>query len=105
MATGEVLTSEELGGARVHCRISGCTDHFAASEEAAFEMTRGIIASLNLPVNMTGRKNIQPPAYDSSDEEFASLIPDTLQKKWPMLDVRTHNNDNAIEILCLRLGF
>src|SRR5215471_18663809 len=30
-ATGEEVTAEELGGADVHCRISGVTDHLAVS--------------------------------------------------------------------------
>ena len=34
-ATGEVLTAEELGGATVHCGISGCTDYHTNSEEEA----------------------------------------------------------------------
>ena len=28
-ATGEEVTAEELGGADVHTRVSGVTDHFA----------------------------------------------------------------------------
>ena len=37
-ATGEVLTAEELGGARVHCSISGCTDYHTHSEEEAMKV-------------------------------------------------------------------
>lgn len=86
-ATGEDLTSEELGGARVHCTISGCTDHFATSEQAAFEMARGIVGSLNLPVCRVAKAVAQMPAYDCSDEAFASLIPEPSEEKWPMLEV------------------
>ncbi len=28
-ATGEVVSAEDLGGADLHCRTSGVTDHFA----------------------------------------------------------------------------
>jgi 3-methylcrotonyl-CoA carboxylase beta subunit len=28
-ATGEIVTSEDLGGAEVHTRISGVSDHLA----------------------------------------------------------------------------
>ena len=31
-ATGEVVSAEDLGGARVHCFTSGLTDHFCSSE-------------------------------------------------------------------------
>lgn len=48
-ATGEVVSAEELGGARMHCSISGITDHFAQDEEESFQITRDVIATLNLP--------------------------------------------------------
>lgn len=88
-ATGEDLTSEELGGARVHCTISGCTDHFATSEKEAFEMTRNIVASLNMPKSPSPhRLSSRPPAYGYSDEDFAALLPDSLEEgHWPMMEV------------------
>jgi 3-methylcrotonyl-CoA carboxylase beta subunit len=46
-ATGEVVTAEGLGGADVHCRISGVADHYAENDEQAIEQTRRIIANLN----------------------------------------------------------
>ena len=39
-ATGEVISGEELGGATMHCSVSGITDHFAQNEEESFEITR-----------------------------------------------------------------
>src|SRR5205085_6293805 len=42
-ATGEVVTAEELGGADVHCRVSGVTDHYAQNDEHALQITRNII--------------------------------------------------------------
>lgn len=32
-ATGEVVSSEDLGGADVHCKTSGVTDHYALNDE------------------------------------------------------------------------
>ncbi|XP_033637108.1 methylcrotonoyl-CoA carboxylase beta chain, mitochondrial-like [Asterias rubens] len=46
-ATGEKVSAEDLGGATLHCKVSGCTDHFAANEEEAFDVGRDIVASLN----------------------------------------------------------
>ena len=34
-ATGEVISAEELGGARLHSEKSGVTDHFALDEKHA----------------------------------------------------------------------
>ena len=31
-ATGEMVTAEDLGGADVHSRISGVTDHYAIDD-------------------------------------------------------------------------
>jgi len=46
-ATGEEVTPEDLGGAEVHSRVSGVTDHMAANEEEALAMVRSIVANLN----------------------------------------------------------
>jgi acetyl-CoA carboxylase carboxyltransferase component len=46
-ATGEEVTAEELGGADVHSRKSGVTDHYALNDEHALAMVREIVANLN----------------------------------------------------------
>jgi 3-methylcrotonyl-CoA carboxylase beta subunit len=46
-ATGEVVSAEELGGAEVHSRQSGVTDHYAQSDAHAIGIARGIVADLN----------------------------------------------------------
>ena len=45
-ATGEVVTAEDLGGASLHCKISGVTDHFAYNEKHAFAISRDILANI-----------------------------------------------------------
>jgi methylmalonyl-CoA decarboxylase subunit alpha len=40
MAIGEKTTLEELGGARMHCTVSGCGDVLAASDEEAIALAR-----------------------------------------------------------------
>ena len=46
-ATGEVVTAEDLGGADVHSRISGVTDHMAESDGDALAIVRRAIRNLN----------------------------------------------------------
>jgi len=46
-ATGEVVSAEDLGGADVHCKVSGVADHYADSDEHALELARRSIAHLN----------------------------------------------------------
>ena len=45
-ATGEEVTPEELGGAEVHSRQSGVTDHMAANEEEAIQILREAVERL-----------------------------------------------------------
>src|SRR6478672_6260163 len=46
-ATGEEVSAEDLGGAEVHSRISGVTDHFAVDDPHALAITRDIVANLH----------------------------------------------------------
>src|ERR1700680_2159620 len=46
-ATGENVTPEELGGADVHSRISGVTDHYAVDDHHALGIARRIVGNLN----------------------------------------------------------
>src|SRR5210317_319509 len=46
-ATGEIVSAEELGGADVHCRTSGVTDHYANNDHQALGIARDIVATLN----------------------------------------------------------
>ena len=46
-ATGETVTAEQLGGARVHCEKSGLTDHFVTSDEEAIAVLREIIGAFH----------------------------------------------------------
>src|SRR4029078_10178939 len=45
-ATGEEVTAEELGGADVHCRISGVADHYAQKDADALRIVRDIFRSI-----------------------------------------------------------
>lgn len=64
-ATGEEITSEKLGGADLHCRISGVADHLAVDEHHALLITRDIIANLNR-TQLTSPTS-RPPIYPISD--------------------------------------
>jgi len=66
-ATGEVISGEELGGATMHCSVSGITDHFAQHEEESFQITRDVIASLNLPESGEIDIASDPPLFSSQD--------------------------------------
>src|SRR3954465_13318101 len=46
-ATGEVVSAEDLGGADVHARKSGVTDHYALDDPHALGIARNIVGNLN----------------------------------------------------------
>lgn len=46
-ATGEEVSVDDLGGGEMHSRISGVTDHLAASEDEALHMCRNLVENLN----------------------------------------------------------
>ncbi|KIT90240.1 methylcrotonoyl-CoA carboxylase, partial [Staphylococcus aureus] len=45
-ATGEIVTSEDLGGAEVHTSTSGVADHIAENDDHALQIVRNIVATL-----------------------------------------------------------
>src|ERR1700683_1108713 len=48
-AIGEIVTAEELGGADVHSRQSGVTDHYAQNDAHAIGIARRVVAALKPP--------------------------------------------------------
>lgn len=72
-ATGEEVSAQDLGGAYVHCEISGVTDHFAENDEHALSITREIVYHLNRPQKIQLQiKPVEEPLYDS--EELYGVI-------------------------------
>jgi acetyl-CoA carboxylase carboxyltransferase component len=68
MATGEEADDESLGGADMHSRISGLSDHLAADELDAIRLGRRIVARLNWrKLGPPPAVDIAPPAHDEDD--------------------------------------
>ncbi|MFW0778132.1 MAG: carboxyl transferase domain-containing protein [Rickettsiales bacterium] len=67
-ATGEDVSAEDLGGAKVHTSESGVADHFAENEEEALATVREIVANLNWKTaNARNTKSYEEPAYPAED--------------------------------------
>src|SRR5690348_15679816 len=73
-ATGEIVTAEELGGAEVHSRVSGVTDHYALDDRHALGIARHIVGNLNRGKSI-GVEVAPPrePLYPA--EEIYGIIP------------------------------
>jgi 3-methylcrotonyl-CoA carboxylase beta subunit len=76
-ATGEVVTAEELGGAEVHSRISGVTDHYAFDDRHALGIARCIVGNLNRAKSV--QVEIKPPCepLHPAEEIYGVIPPDT----------------------------
>jgi len=85
-ATGEVVTAEELGGADVHSRTSGVTDHYAVNDEHALALARRVVGNLNrekIP-NVVIKEN-RDPAY--APEEMHGVIPADVRTPYDVREV------------------
>lgn len=86
-ATGEVVTSDELGGAKVHTRDSGVADHYAKNEQEALQKVRDIIAHLNHErAQKIQKKDFDEPLYDS-DELYGILPQDTTRTPFDVREI------------------
>ena len=85
-ATGEEVTDEELGGADVHCRISGVSDHYAVNDEDALQITRNIVECLD-PSKKCELDFNEPeePYYDS--EEIYGIVPRNLRQPYDIREL------------------
>jgi 3-methylcrotonyl-CoA carboxylase beta subunit len=85
-ATGDVVTPEELGGADIHCRISGVTDHYANDDAQAMAIARRIVGNLNRtkPMPLDVRTPVEP-LYDPM--ELHGVIPTDPKKPYDVREV------------------
>jgi acetyl-CoA carboxylase carboxyltransferase component len=85
-ATGEEVTAEELGGGDVHTRISGVSDHLAANDQHAVEMTRAIFQTLGAVTRHTlDWAPAEDPAYDP--HELYGILPRDPRKQYDVREV------------------
>jgi len=85
-ATGEVVSAEELGGAEVHARTSGVTDHMAANDAHALAIARRIVGNLNRVKRHTLELAApRDPLYDPA--EIYGIVPSDLKKPYDVREV------------------
>jgi acetyl-CoA carboxylase carboxyltransferase component len=85
-ATGEEVSAEDLGGADVHCRESGVSDHYAHDDIEAIHMVRNIVENLNRPEKtQLDVKKPEVPAYDI--KEIYGIIPKDSRKPFEVREI------------------
>ena len=85
-ATGEIVTAEDLGGADVHSRKSGVTDHYAMDDAHALAIARRIAATLNRrkTIDIPLREPVAP-LYDAA--ELDGIVPASLSVQYDVREV------------------
>jgi len=85
-ATGEEVSSEDLGGADVHTRLSGVADYLADDDAHALHQARIIVSTLNrvkkLPDDVIAPED---PAYDAA--ELHGIVNLDLRKAYDVHEV------------------
>jgi 3-methylcrotonyl-CoA carboxylase beta subunit len=85
-ATGEEVSSEDLGGADVHCKESGVSDHYAHDDPEAIHITRNIVENLNRPAKTyLDITKPEEPAYDI--KEIYGVIPKDSRKPFDVREI------------------
>ncbi|MDD3450071.1 MAG: carboxyl transferase domain-containing protein, partial [Gammaproteobacteria bacterium] len=85
-ATGEVVTAEELGGADVHAKVSGVTDHYALNDLHALELTRGIVSHFNTV--KAPRIDLREPVAPNYDpREIYGVVPADPRKPYDAREI------------------
>jgi len=85
-ATGEIVSAEELGGADLHSRTSGVTDHYAENDAHALGIARRVVASLNAVKRpAVALREPVPPRH--APEELHAVVPASLRTPYDVREV------------------
>ena len=85
-AIGEDIDNEKLGGATVHCEISGVTDHKMPNDEECLKKIRSIVGKMGTrPFGGFNRVSAVPPKYDPQD--IYGILPADRTKPYDMYEV------------------
>ncbi|MFE4027613.1 MULTISPECIES: acyl-CoA carboxylase subunit beta [Priestia] len=71
---GEKVTLEEMGGAHMHCSISGCGDVLAYSEEEAISYAKSYLTYF--PQNYQEKPKVQKAKEPKQTKDLVELIPE-----------------------------
>ncbi|MFN0182479.1 MAG: acyl-CoA carboxylase subunit beta [Aquabacterium sp.] len=86
MATGEDADEESLGGAQMHCAISGLGDYLAEDEMDGIRMCREVVSHLNWRKLGPGPTlSPDPPVHDADD--LIGIIGEDLRQPFDMREV------------------
>lgn len=77
-AIGQQISDQDLGGATVHCDVSGCADYKASDEVEALEMLKDVMSTLNVETHLNEKTSaVEDPFYDQRDLDVLSIARDS----------------------------
>jgi acetyl-CoA carboxylase carboxyltransferase component len=82
MVVGEKTTLEEMGGAKMHCSVSGCGTHLVKTEPEALEVVRRHLSYL--PSNHLGTPPAAEPREPKAGIDLRALVPAEERKAFDM---------------------
>src|SRR3954467_5428317 len=85
--TGEDVTQEELGGSKVHTRISGVGDLEVASDEECIQAIKDYLSFFPQNCEEAPPRREDADPVDRQDEELLDILPDSPRKPYDMYDV------------------
>lgn len=100
-AMGEAVSKEDLGGYRIHTRISGVVDNEAGSEEDAFAQARRFLDFMPASVwEMPSRKYQERDDRNRREEYLLSAVPRNSKKAFDMRRIikAIFDTDSVFEI-------
>ncbi|MBP6115952.1 MAG: methylcrotonoyl-CoA carboxylase [Neisseriaceae bacterium] len=85
-ATGEVVSTEDLGGGDVHTRVSGVADYLAENDHHALGLARNIVANLNhRKTHELELQATREPLYPA--EELYGVVPSDTRKPYDVREI------------------
>ncbi|MED1419910.1 acyl-CoA carboxylase subunit beta [Bacillus smithii] len=99
MVIGEKVTLEQMGGAKMHCSVSGCGDVLVKTEEEAIEFSRQYLTYF--PDNYTQKpKRAEKKSPKSFDQSIEDIIPKNQNAPFDMYQLidRIVDEDSFCEI-------
>jgi methylmalonyl-CoA decarboxylase subunit alpha len=95
---GEKVTLEEMGGARMHCTVSGCGDILVLSEEEAIESAKKYISYF--PASFKEKTSLVNGVAPKEGRELEAIIPENQNAPFDMYEcINTLiDNDSFYEV-------
>lgn len=97
MAIQEEVTAEEMGGARMHCEVSGLGDHLAADDESALIAARTYLEYL--PQHWEARVPDVAPRPSKEGRSITDIVPENQSQAFDMRELleRVFDEDSIFE--------